>query len=305
MKWKDVPRRPYYEKYERVQVQNDYGWYEVYRLPGNVYGIAEPQHFQEVNFYLIIGSDCAVLLDTGMGLFPIKPLLRELYDGRILAVNSHFHFDHIGNNWAFEPVYSCVDAYVKKVAENGLCREDVGAQADEEMFKFGYPTGFDPDQFRIRPFRYQKLEDGQEFDLGNRRLKVLHTPGHSMDSIMLYDEAGKILFTGDTFYLGALYAHFACDQFGHSDLRQYEKTMRKLQKLIPEDVKLYCSHNDFITDAGRLGEAADLMQEILSDQKQEGGEVDLGHQYLEEGRLLAEKQGNGFSVVYAPVCDRR
>lgn len=33
MEWKDVPRRAYYEKYERVQVKNDYGWYEVYRLP--------------------------------------------------------------------------------------------------------------------------------------------------------------------------------------------------------------------------------------------------------------------------------
>ena len=50
MEWRDVPRRAYYDKYERVQVKNDFGWYEVYRLPGNVYGIAEPQHFQEVNF---------------------------------------------------------------------------------------------------------------------------------------------------------------------------------------------------------------------------------------------------------------
>ena len=54
MTWlKEYPRE-YYQKYEKVQVQNDYGWYQVYRLPGNVYAICEPQHFQEVNFFLII-----------------------------------------------------------------------------------------------------------------------------------------------------------------------------------------------------------------------------------------------------------
>ena len=153
--------------------------------------------------------------------------------------------------------------------------------------------------FHIPPFAYRKVEDGQEFDLGGRTLKVLHTPGHSFDSIMLYDEAGKILFTGDTFYLGALYAHFACDQFGHSDIRQYQQTMERLRHLIPADVKLYCSHNDFITHAGRLGETADLLHAIIEDGNRESGEVNLGHQYLEEGRMLNERFGDGFSVVYA------
>ncbi len=299
MEWKQIPKREYYEKYERVEVKNDYGWYEVYRLPGNVYGIAEPQHFQEVNFYLIIGTKSAVLLDTGMGFFPIEPLIRELYDGEIITVNSHFHFDHIGNNHNFEPVWNYTDSYVRNVAENGLVSADTGAQMDEEMFKFGYPQGFHPESFRIAPFTYKTLKDGQIFDLGSRKLQVIHTPGHSFDCIMLYDADNKILFTGDTFYLGALYAHFDCRQFGHSDIRQYQKTMADLNERIPKDVKLYCSHNDFITYAGRLGEAADLLYSIIHEQSKESGEVNLGHQYLEEGRMLNERFADGFSVVYA------
>lgn len=51
MEWREMPRRAYYEKYERIDVENDRGWYEVYRLPGDVYAIAEPRHFQEVNFF--------------------------------------------------------------------------------------------------------------------------------------------------------------------------------------------------------------------------------------------------------------
>jgi glyoxylase-like metal-dependent hydrolase (beta-lactamase superfamily II)/rhodanese-related sulfurtransferase len=49
-------------------------------------------------------------------------------------------------------------------------------------------------------------EDGQEFKIGNITLKVIHTPGHTMESscFLLKDENGKevALFTGDTLFIG-------------------------------------------------------------------------------------------------------
>ncbi|WP_190810686.1 rhodanese-like domain-containing protein [Flagellimonas sp. S3867] len=49
-------------------------------------------------------------------------------------------------------------------------------------------------------------EDGQEFKLGKLTIKVLHTPGHTMESttFLLKDEAGKdyAIFSGDTLFLG-------------------------------------------------------------------------------------------------------
>ncbi|MFS4416999.1 MBL fold metallo-hydrolase [Maribacter sp. 2307ULW6-5] len=49
-------------------------------------------------------------------------------------------------------------------------------------------------------------EDGQEFPLGQCRLKVLHTPGHTMESTtyLLKDKNGKdhAIFSGDTLFLG-------------------------------------------------------------------------------------------------------
>lgn len=301
MEWKDMPRRAYYEKYERVDVKDDGGWYEVYRLPGNVYALAEPRHFQEVNFFLILGSERAILFDTGMGIVPVKPLIDELYHGEIIAVNSHFHFDHIGSNHIFEPVRGYIDAYVCGIARRGLTRADVGAQMDEDMFKGGYPEGFLPDQFHVPAYKTEKVEDGHVFDLGDRKLQVLHTPGHSFDSLMLYDEENKILFTGDTFYMGALYAHFACDQFGHSNVNEYCETMNRLSLMIPEDVSLYCSHNDFIAPASKLGETAEVLRAIIDEETVPAAEkgVNKGHQYLEEESALCEKAGDGFSVVYA------
>ena len=300
MEWKDMPRRAYYEKYERMDVKNDGGWYEVYRLPKNVYAIAEPRHFQEVNFFLIVGTDRAVLFDTGMGIVPVKPLIDELYQGEMIAVNSHFHFDHIGSNHIFEPVNSCVDSYVSGIAKRGLTCADVGAQMDEDMFKGGYPQGFAPDRYAVPSYQVKAVREGYIFDLGNRKLRVLHTPGHSFDSLMLYDEDNKILFTGDTFYMGALYAHFNCAQFGCSDISMYWQTMDRLSREIPEDVQLYCSHNDFIAPAAQLRETAEVLRTIIEKESVPDGEkgVGKGHQYLEEESILCEKKGDGFSVVY-------
>ena len=49
-------------------------------------------------------------------------------------------------------------------------------------------------------------EDGQEFKIGKATIKVLHTPGHTMESscFLLKDEKGKEigLFSGDTLFIG-------------------------------------------------------------------------------------------------------
>lgn len=42
------------------------------------------------------------------------------------------------------------------------------------------------------------VKDGQKLLIGDREFEVIYTPGHSSDSICLYCEAEKVLFTGDT-----------------------------------------------------------------------------------------------------------
>lgn len=69
-------------------------------------------------------------------------------------------------------------------------------------------------------------EDGQEFKIGKATLKVLHTPGHTMESscYLLKDEYGKEvgIFTGDTLFIGDV---------GRPDLAQKVKTELTPQKL--------------------------------------------------------------------------
>ncbi len=93
-------------------------------------------------------------------------------------------------------------------------------------------------------------KDGQEFTIGAVTLKVIHTPGHTMESTcyLLLDEHGKehALFSGDTLFLGDV---------GRPDLAQkaadmtqeqlagilYESLHQKIMPL-PDDVLLYPAH---------------------------------------------------------------
>ncbi|HLP13601.1 MAG TPA: MBL fold metallo-hydrolase, partial [Flavobacteriales bacterium] len=93
-------------------------------------------------------------------------------------------------------------------------------------------------------------EDNQVFELGNIKIKVLHTPGHTMESscFLLMDESGKetALFSGDTLFLGDV---------GRPDLAQkaanltmdelagllYESLTRKIMPL-PDDIIVYPAH---------------------------------------------------------------
>jgi hydroxyacylglutathione hydrolase len=45
------------------------------------------------------------------------------------------------------------------------------------------------------------VDDGETIKLGKIQIKILHTPGHSKDSICLIAD-GKLVFTGDTLFIG-------------------------------------------------------------------------------------------------------
>jgi glyoxylase-like metal-dependent hydrolase (beta-lactamase superfamily II) len=52
--------------------------------------------------------------------------------------------------------------------------------------------------FALLPGVTRRLRDGERVSLGDRRFEVLHTPGHSEDSMCLYCAEDHVLFSGDT-----------------------------------------------------------------------------------------------------------
>lgn len=73
----------------------------------------------------------------------------------------------------------------------------------------------------------RRLSDGEELELGNRRLRVVHTPGHTPGSVCFFLEASgqNLLFAGDTvLYDGRL----GWQDNPYADNRQYAASLRKL-----------------------------------------------------------------------------
>ena len=92
--------------------------------------------------------------------------------------------------------------------------------------------------------------DNQIFEIGDIKLKVLHTPGHTMDSscFLLIDEHGKetAVFSGDTLFLGDVGRPDLAQKAAHLTMEElagllYESIYTKILPL-PDDITVYPAH---------------------------------------------------------------
>ena len=256
-------------------------WFTVWQIAPNVKAIFEPHHFQEVISYLIEGETGAVLFDSGMGIGNMKALVESLTDKPITLVCSHGHFDHVGGAWQFGGAHKlCTPDSVAEAAEG------FSLPADDEnrslaAFSIVGTLWFDPKTFRVKPYKVIPAKEGEVFDLSGRRLRVVASPGHSDDGMMLADDENRLLFTGDTVYPGPLYAHLS----GEHGAEVYRRT---LEKLAPEfgSYTLLCSHNAPVMEGAALAEMAEAFSAI------ERGDVS-GYEYMRHRRY----DFDGFSIV--------
>ncbi|WP_411031681.1 MBL fold metallo-hydrolase [Spongiimicrobium sp. 3-5] len=125
-------------------------------------------------------------------------------------------------------------------------------------------------------------EDGQEFKLGNAVIRLIHTPGHTMESscYLLIDENGKeiALFSGDTLFIGDV---------GRPDLAQKviaELTQEKLAGHLFDSLrnKIMPLHDDIIVYPGHG--AGSACGKMMSDETTDT----LGHQKESNYALRAD-----------------
>ena len=130
--------------------------------------------------YLLFGTDRALLLDTGTGTAPLRPVIDAIIarhgtpDLPLIIAHSHSHADHIGG-----------DAELAERPNTKIIGHTPAAVAAAFAIR-RWPTG------------------AGRIDLGNRRLTILATPGHSKTDIMVHDPQTRLLLTGDTVMPGLL-----------------------------------------------------------------------------------------------------
>ncbi|MDP2954313.1 MAG: MBL fold metallo-hydrolase, partial [Chloroflexota bacterium] len=168
--------------------------------------------------YLVKGLDKNVLIDTGTAAgFPtLKKRLRALGIRRQdihLVILSHEHFDHIGAA-AFFTGAAVIGAH--RLAANKI-------ELQDEFVTMNKYFNVANRQFRVDLW----LEDGCLIDVGNYKLEVIHTPGHTSGCICLYEPDHKFLFSGDTVFANGTLSEVAAS----GSISDYVGSLQRLSSL--------------------------------------------------------------------------
>jgi len=146
---------------------------------------------------LIVGSNKALLFDTGYGIGNLKNEVEKIIkDLPLIVVNSHGHMDHTCGNFLFDIVYI-------HPLDIPLCMEHNSVEmrlSNVERAKSNnvLPINFDIDSYINKGYgSLRELKVGDIFDLGNVKLEVIMMEGHTQGSIGLFDRVNKILYVGD------------------------------------------------------------------------------------------------------------
>lgn len=147
--------------------------------------------------FLCVGSERALLIDTGCGVCDLKGLVAELTDKPYDVVLTHGHLDHCGGAGAFDRIYA-----------NERDFDMIHALDFEELRNYcdmlGNMGGYDAYEYNrdmVKEFtefpELVNVEDGHVFDLGDRKLEVITIAGHTPGGLALLDEKNRILISGD------------------------------------------------------------------------------------------------------------
>jgi hydroxyacylglutathione hydrolase len=172
---------------------------------------------QMANFTYIVAdeeSGEAAVIDPSWDLDKIFQALNKNGWRAKYIINTHTHFDHVLGN---EQMAEVTGAKIVQ-HKNSQLKKDIA------------------------------VSDGDTIEIGNVKLRVLHTPGHSKDSMcLLLDD--HLIFTGDTLFVGNC---GRTDLPGSDAKEMYYSLFDKLAKL-DEKLLLYPGHNYGSTSTSTIG----------------------------------------------------
>jgi len=173
-----------------LRAQTDTKWFSSKEVSEKVWQIRSFGN----NKYLIEGRDSSLLIDTGLVAADLASLVKKLTCKPLIVVNTHGHPDHAGANYQFEKVYM-------HSADISIARQynlpEWRAKMSKDMLQRNMIS--EGDLFKGKPFKTKivPVSEGHIFDLGDRRIQVMETPGHTLGSICLLDIENRLLFSGD------------------------------------------------------------------------------------------------------------
>lgn len=162
-----------------------------------------------VRFFLLTGSERALLIDSGMMTKNAKELARDLTSLPIELLNTHADRDHTAGNGEFDFAYMSL--------------------AECSNYYHGGGKG------KVIP-----VWDQDVIDLGGRPLRIISIPGHTPGSIAVLDEKNRRIFTGDPVQDGRIF------MFGvQREMHAYVHSLERLMKFVDLFDEIYPSHGGY------------------------------------------------------------
>jgi len=226
-------------------------WFSRRELKDRLIAWTEPfiNEYLRANMYFVRGRDVDLVVDTGMGVRRFSEVVPVRPGKPLLALATHIHVDHVGSLHEFAdragPAYSAADF---AVMPDAVTYASSFAALAEPVSRLPSPD-WKVEAYTVAPAPLTRtLSEGDALDLGDRRFRVLHLPGHSPDSIALLDEHDGTFLSGD-----AIYDDQLIDDLPDSDHSSYRATMARILEL-PVRIA-YGGHGEPF-DARRLREIA-------------------------------------------------
>lgn len=178
----------------------------------------------ESNCYVAWGpAREALVIDPGADAGPILRLIDAKQLDVAAYLLTHGHVDHVS---------ALADLYDERPAPVAMHPEDRRwAFTERGALLPYYPTPREP------PEIVRMLADGQEWEDGGLRYRVIATPGHSPGGVCFHFPGEEVLFSGDTLFQGSV---------GRTDLpggsaAALAKSLAKLTRL-PPSTRIYPGH---------------------------------------------------------------
>ncbi len=211
---------------------------EIIRLAEDTWRLEEPG----VRFFLLTGTERALLIDSGMNTHDAADIAAGLTDLPVSLLNTHSDRDHIGSNGQFERFYM--------------------HPAEEAHYRQSGGTG------ELIPVR-----DGDILDLGERKLKVIHLPGHTPGSIAVLDTDNRVLISGDPIQEKGRIFMFGA----HRNFDDYIHSMERLETFRDEFDEIWPSHAEIPVSPDLIRKLHDGALEIRAGKVPETGTEVFGH----------------------------
>ena len=170
-------------------------------------------------------------------------------------LNTHHHFDHAGGNLALKARTGCVI---------------VGSRNDAARI-----PGIDV-----------LVGEGDTFDFGKHRARILETPGHTIGHICYVFDEDKAAFVGDTLF------SMGCGRLFEGTPEQMWTSLQKLMGL-PDDTRVYCAH-EYTQSNGRFAVTMEPQNTALAARLQEVATLRAAGRPTVPSTIGVEKATNPF-----------